>query len=72
MTVSRYARRKRPQGYLAESTLEKSLANGALRERRHHRLTRRRTRPRKPSCDGNRLYETFRPVVGRTATQAGN
>lgn len=53
-----YVRGKRPSGYLAESTLEKSPANGALRERRHHRLNRRRTRPGQPSSDGNRPFGT--------------
>nr|DAX36109.1 MAG TPA: hypothetical protein [Caudoviricetes sp.] len=60
------------KGYLAESTLEKRPANGALRGRYYHCPTRRRTRPGKPSSDGNRLYEAVRTVVSRTAEQAGN
>jgi len=60
------------KGYLAESTLEKRPANGALRGRYYHCPTRRRTRPGKPSSDGNRLYEAVRTVVSRTEEQAGN
>ena len=58
--------------YPAESTLGKSLANGALRERPRHGLHRRRTRPGKPPCDGNRPFGTVKPVAGRSATYTGN
>nr|DAD69257.1 MAG TPA: hypothetical protein [Myoviridae sp. cte0t5] len=58
--------------YLAESTLGKSLANGALREWHHHCRTRGRTRPGKPPCDGNRPFGTVKLVVSRSATYAGN